>query len=198
MVIIFLTCLILSNSALIQDSQPKEYECLTCDGIHKDQDYVIIYKKNRYYLCSHECFETFKKLERQGKLDLITTKIEPRSALFHDDSNPKKELEITYFYIAIYIILGLLCGGIASYCGVHKGLNPWQAFLFGFFLNIIGLFIVLLMPRCEMLFTSAGLTKIPKTRAEQHCACGHSNHPSAKKCSSCQNPLTPIAPSELE
>ncbi|MBI3291465.1 MAG: hypothetical protein HYZ73_01455 [Elusimicrobia bacterium] len=180
-------------------SLKKPTECLDCGVWHTSADHVVQYKGGKIYLCSDDCITHFQALERAGKLDPITAKIEPRSALFQEDSNPKGALSNAYFIGGLYVLFGLLFGGLSSYTALQKGLGGWPAFALGMTLNVIGLAIVWMRPKREMLFASKGLTKIPSTRQELIClACGHANHPSAKRCHGCQATLTPLTPSEVE
>ena len=177
----------------------KPVECLVCGKLHSDADYVVRYKAQEMLLCSQACLDRFRELEQGGKLDPLTAKVEPRSALFQTDSSPKPQMSRTYFVVGLLVLIGLVCGGAASYVAVQKGHGSWSAFALGFVLNVVGLVFVWMKPKREMLFTSSGLTKIPSTRDERACpACGHANHPSARACNACRAPLTPAAPSEVE
>ena len=181
------------------DTLKKPVECLVCGKLHGSVDYAVKYKGQEALLCSQACLDHFRELEREGKLDPLTAKVEPRSALFQTDSSPKPQMSRAYFVVGLLVLIGIVCGGAASYVAVQKGQSAWPAFALGLGLNVVGLVFVWMQPKREMLFTSYGLTKIPSTRDERACAaCGHPNHPSARACNACGAPLTPAAPSEVE
>ena len=164
----------------------KTVECLVCGKSHNNADHKINYKGMGIPLCSSGCLEHYKDAKSDRKLDPITAKIEPRAALFQDDSNPKDPLAKLFFWFGYYVLFGLVFGGATSYLAIQKGCNPWSSFLFGFLLNILGFVVVFMKPKQKMQFSSEGLTKVPKTRNEIFCSkCGHSNHPSAKNCNEC-------------
>ena len=180
------------------DTLPEAEECLIDGKIHTSADYSVDYKGRKIYLCSNECVAQYRELQHAGHLDSVTAKIEPRSALFQEDSNPRRQLSNFYLFGGLYVLAGLLCGGLASYLAVEKGLPGWPAFALGLAFNLIGLAILWAKPKQDMPFPSKGLTKIPTTRAEFICeACGHANHPSATSCNGCSAKLTPQAPSEV-
>jgi len=177
----------------------KPVECLVCGKLHGNADYEVKYKGQAMHLCSQACLDHFRELERGGKLDPLTAQVEPRSALFQTDSNAKPQMSRVYFTVGLLVLIGLVCGGAASYVAVQKGQSAGPAFALGMGLNVVGLVFVWMKPKREMLFTSGGLTKIPSTRDERACAaCGHSNHPSARACNACGAPLAPEARSEVE
>jgi len=182
-----------------QDKESPSTTCLVCGASHKTIDYVVEYKGAKYYLCSLEDLQTFRRLEKEGRMDTITFVLEPRSALFHEDSAAVCPLGSLSFCIGAYILLGLVCGATASYIALQKGRCASCNFALGFFLNIPGIAIAALLKSVEGPFSANGFKRIPTTRDELRCpGCDHSNHPSADKCSNCAGPLTPDAPSEVK
>jgi hypothetical protein len=193
---VFLLTAVCPLWASSSDEKP-EY-CILCGKLHWGGDHTVAYKGREIALCSAECAGEFEKHRKEGTLDPITAKIEPRAALFQEDSNSKARLSDVYFAVGFYVLLGLVCGGLASYVAVQKGLPGGKAFALGLAANVIGLVYVWTRPSREMPFTSAGLTKIPSTRDEQPCPnCERSNHPSARTCIACGSALEPGAPSEV-
>ena len=195
---LLIAALLLPALARAADVLEKPQECLVCGVLHTSAVSTAEYKGRKLYLCSETCLEKYRSLERAGTLDSITAKIEPRAALFQEDSNPKRQLASGYFLAGLYVLAGLACGGLASYLAIQKGLAGWPAFGLGLAFNFVGLVLVATRQGRAMPFTSKGLTKIPSTRDEISCpACGHSNHPSAERCSACSTALQPQSPSEV-
>ena len=175
-----------SIDALSAATLEKPEDCLVCGKSHDIANYVVYYKGMEFPLCSSGCLDHYSEAASHKKLDSITAKIEPRAALFQEDSNQRDPLAKTFFWLGYYVLIGLVFGGLASYAAVQRGFNPWSGFIIGFFLNVIGFIIVFSTPMQKMQFSSVGLTKVPKTRNEVICSgCGHSNHPSAKTCIEC-------------
>ena len=195
-----LFCYLLIKSQLYTEPLGKPTECLVCGRSHNSADHIVNYKGMEIPLCSGECSDHYHEAELGGKLDPITAKIEPRAALFQDDSSrPKDPLAKPFFWLGYFMLLGLVFGGATSYLAIQKGGNPWSGFLLGLLLNIVGFIIIFMKPRQKVQFSSAGLTKVPKTRHEIVCPeCGHSNHPSAKKCIECGQKIKSTIRSEVQ
>src|SRR5207253_11009650 len=128
----------------------KPVECLVCGKLHSDADYVVRYKAQEMLLCSQACLDRFRELEQGGKLDPLTAKLEPRSALVQTDSSPKPQMSRTYFVVGLMVLIGLVCGGAASYVAVQKGHGSWSAYALGLELNMVGLGFDWLMANTEM------------------------------------------------
>lgn len=95
------------------------------------------------------------------------------------------------WWIGVWIVCGLFCGGISATLAIRRGLpaGPW------FFAGFLGL----------LLGVAAVLIKRPLPNpvaaAVRHpvlCPCGHENHPAARKCLGCGAALTPSASSEVD
>jgi uncharacterized paraquat-inducible protein A len=103
-----------------------------------------------------------------------------------------------FLYIAIYVVLGLFFGALASYVAIQKGLEGKKWFLGGFFLNILAIVFLVTRPSKEMLFRSEGVSKTPRTYEPGACPnCGNLNHPSASRCSRCGQALEARVESEV-
>ncbi len=173
-------------------------ECLMCRKNHKNTDQIVTYKGMEIPLCSEGCKNHYKDASDNNTLDSFTSRIEPRSALFQEDSQTEFNLSKLFFWIGYYIFIGLIFGGSSAYIAVQKGITPWSAFILGFLLNIIGFIIIVLKPEGDRLFHSRGLAKVPVTHNETICkSCDHSNHPSAEKCSHCETSLVSSVTSEV-
>jgi hypothetical protein len=179
--VFLIICGCLINNPLTAKTLEKSVECLVCGGMHNSADHVLIYKGMEFPLCSDSCVAHFQEAEAKGELDGITGKIEPRSALFQEDSIPQRLTGKMTFWLGYFILLGLVCGGMSAYLAVQKGLSGFNYFLAGFLLNFIGILLVALKRGEVMRFHADGLVKIPVTHAEVVCPqCGHHLHPAAK------------------
>ena len=184
--------------AAFSQSPPQDATCLMCGRVHAESDFVVFYKGKGFPLCSDDCRDHWLDAERTGTLDEITKSIEPRAALFQSDSMRNPPLHTALMIIGLYVLSGLLLGGIASYLAVQKGYHGRRAFFLSLGLSVVGFAIAFLQPRQASLFRSEGLRKVPLTHSETRCPeCGAANHPSAESCSSCGAPLVPTADSEV-
>lgn len=189
----------LPQTGRTDDERAKPIHCLVCEKTHSTSQHTAEYKGMRIPLCSSDCMTEFERRRLAGTLDSITSKIEPRTALFQEDSNPKVGLSKLYFLVGLYVLLGLICGGVAAFVAVQKGLPGGSAFALALAFNILGLVFVMTRPAREMPFTSRGLDKIPSTRDGIICPqCGRANHPSAQACIACRAKLSPLIPSEVQ
>ena len=150
-------------------------------------------------LCSETCLHRYREAEQVGKLDRFTSRIEPRAALFQEDSASGGGLSRAYLALGLYVLAGLLCGGIASHRAVRHGMTGVNAFALGFLLNVVGLVIVRSRTGEAPRFPSTGLSKIPATHDEVLCpSCGKGNHPSAGACIACGADRDPGVHSEVD
>jgi hypothetical protein len=173
--------------------------CLVCGTVHTEAGYRIEYRDQSFPLCSQKCYDEYRLAERTGNLDPITDRIEPRSALIHQDSNPRSRLSNAYFGLGLFILAGLVCGGLSSYVAIQKGMSPPLWFLAGLVLNVFGLLVVTFRAPNETRLSARGRPKMPLTHDEAICPeCGHANHPSAGRCIECKAALTPGVPSEVD
>jgi len=105
-------------------------------------------------------------------------------------------LHSAYLWIGIYILAGLLFGGLSAHSAMSKGLPALEWFLLGFFFSVPAYLAV--AAKRTTVEVPAGLAKIPLTRTPGLCShCRAGNHPSAESCIVCGAPLTPTAPSEV-
>jgi len=173
--------------------------CLVCDTVHTEAGYQVEYRNRTFPLCSQKCYDEYRLAETTGTLDPITSRIEPRSMLFQQDSNPRSRLSKVYFGLGLFVLAGLVCGGLSSYVAIQKGMSPPMWFLAGLFLNVFGLLVVTFRPPRKTRFSARGRPKMPLTHDEAICPeCGHANHPSAGRCIECEVTLTPSTPSEVD
>jgi len=97
-----------------------------------------------------------------------------------------------YFLVGLWVLAGLLFGGLCAQKAVTKGLRPVGWFFAGLFL-LAPAYAVLVLCAC-----GPGAQGREHTRAPLACeACGHLNHPAAEACSGCGAQLAPGTPSEV-
>ena len=92
-------------------SSAPSFTCLVCGKLHENQAHPIQYKGRTLRLCSPACLDEYRTRESAGQLDTITARIEPRSALFQEDSNPRSPLSAVYLGFGLYVLAGILFGG---------------------------------------------------------------------------------------
>jgi hypothetical protein len=173
--------------------------CLVCGTVHTEAGHQVEYRNRSFPLCSQKCYDEYRAAERAGNLDPITARIEPRSMLFQQNSNARSQLSKAYFGVVLFVLAGLVCGGLSSYVAIQKGMSPPLWFLAGFVLNVFGLLVVAFRPPNPTRFSARGRSKMPLTYDEAICPeCGHANHPSARRCVECETTLNPSVSSEVE
>ncbi len=142
-------------------------------------------------LCSEHCARDFAS--DPGR---FLSRLLPRAALFSEEIGGALPVRVTWLAVALYVLLGLACGGIAAHLAVSHGLPriPW--FLAGLLGNVVAL--ALLAPRARRTAAALrGLAKIPATASPTPCpACGRTNHPSASRCVHCGAALSPLVEPE--
>ena len=142
-------------------------------------------------LCSERCARGFAS--DPGR---FLSRLLPRAALFSEEIGGALPVRVTWLAIALYVLLGLACGGVAAHVAVSHGLPRLPWFLAGLVGNLFAL--AFLAPRAAR--TSAalrGLAKIPATASPMPCsACARTNHPSASLCIHCGAALSPLVEPE--
>lgn len=134
----------------------------------------------------------------------VASKDEPRSALFHQSElsgEPSSSGMLTWGWLlfGVYVLSGLLFGGLSGSAAVRKGLAAQPNFFIGFFLNFAGYLYVVSRPSSTQQKAPAGLVKAPETSAPVPCEkCGYTNHPTAKRCAGCGSPLQPGFASDVD
>ncbi len=111
---------------------------------------------------------------------------------------PRSGMATPWFWFGIYVLVGLLFGGLSAHKAIATGRAPLAWFLAGFFFSVVAYgYLLAARPRGPVTLP-AGLRKIPTTREPLPCPkCGSGNHPSARNCSACGSELKPMAPSEV-
>jgi len=160
---------------------------------HRQRLHAARYRGRIYYTCSEEALRKFL-----SDPDRYARTVEPRAALFDapDPSRPASGAAV--LWLGVYAVIALVCGALAAYLAVPKGLSGTRWFAAGLLLNVVGVGLAVARPARPLPFPSRGLTKIPATRAPVSCpACGGRNHPAAAACSTCGAPVEPVVESEV-
>ncbi len=127
----------------------------------------------------------------------------PGSALFkssisHGNSNAAK-MNGMWLWFGLYVLSGLLCGGLSGYIAISKGLPARSCFFIGFFLSLPGCVYVMTRRSRVKQNVPAGLIKVPETHAPLPCEkCRYTNHPAAKRCAGCGTILHPALESDID
>lgn len=105
-----------------------------------------------------------------------------------------------WMWFGVYVLAGLICGGLSAHLAVRTGFSPAGWFLLGFLL-LAGpcLYLRRRSPRPGTRCPPPGMAKPLTTLQPVACpACGAANHPSASRCLACGGRMEPQAPSEVE
>ena len=104
-----------------------------------------------------------------------------------------------WMWFGIYVLAGLVFGGLSAHLAVRKGYSPAGWFLLGFVL-LAGPYLWLYRRPSRPGASDAppGLAKVPLTSQPVACpVCGEPNHPSASQCLACGGGMEPIVLSEV-
>jgi len=170
--------------------------CAVCGNPVSDTDVALIVKGRRVPL-KREMVEEFVRHQ-----DKYFAGLQPKGALFQEEVGPESEgrgsVGMGWFLFGVYVLIGLLFGGLSGYAAIGKGLKPIPNFFVGLLFPLFGYIYVLSRPRAEGLGEiPSGLVKVPDTSTPMQCkACGNTNHPSARRCSVCHAELKPARDSE--
>ncbi len=122
--------------------------------------------------------------------------MQPRGALFDETFQSPSPLRWTWFFAGGYVLLGLLCGGLASHMAYPRGRSPRFWFAVGLAFNIVAIMILASIARPEVAVPPR-LGKLHDTSEPAWCAvCGAGNHPSARRCLTCGASIVPTIESE--
>ena len=172
--------------------------CTVCGVALTEEDVALIVRGRRVPL-NKEMVDTF--LNDQEK---YFSEKQPKGALFQEELQApagvaQGGISRGWFLFGLYVLAGLIGGGLSAYNAVSKGLRSIPYFFIGFFFNVLGYLYVLTRPSQAAEGTiPAGLVKVPTTQAPSACpACGNTNHPSACLCAACGVTLRPTRQSEV-
>lgn len=172
--------------------------CSVCGVALTEKDVALIVRGRRVPL-DKGMVDTF--LNDQEK---YFSEKQPKGALFQEELQApagaaQAGISQGWFLFGLYVLAGLIGGGLSAYKAVSKGLGSIPYFFIGFFFNVLGYLYVLTLPSQAARGTiPAGLVKVPTTQAPSACpACGNTNHPSARLCAACGVTLRPTGQSEV-
>lgn len=171
--------------------------CTVCGVALTEKDVALIVRGRRVPL-NKEMVDTF--LNDQEK---YFSQKQPKGALFQEELRApagvaQGGISLGWFLLGLYVLLGLIGGGLSAYIAVSKSLRSAPYFFIGFFFNALGYLYVLTRPSRVVERIPSGLVKVPTTQAPLACpACGNTNHPTARRCAACGDNLQPASQSEV-
>jgi len=170
--------------------------CIVCGNTLSNSDIALIVRGRRVPL-KKEMMQEFLDHEEKYFADM-----QPRGALFQEDAGSNSGTSLGgvgwgWFLFGVYILSGLIFSGLSGNAAVRRGLPARPYFFIGFLLPLLGYLFVLTRRSVLQGDLPHGLTKIPETSQPIACpACGFTNHPTARTCLGCKNPLSPTRVSE--
>lgn len=170
--------------------------CLVCGEPVFGEEMVEARYKGRTFYVAVPMFDWF--VENPERYFGV---LEARGALFDEGGVGQGGVSLVWLVVGVYIVLGLLAGGVCAYVAVSKGLPAWPWFFAGLVGNVVGVGVVLGVSRRPGVGAPqgvpGGLRKVPTTRQPQPCAaCGAMNHPAAGACAGCGAELQPVVEAE--
>jgi hypothetical protein len=171
--------------------------CIVCDKAVGATDRVYEVEGQRAPVHVGACDNAFRR--NPGH---FLARLKPRGAFLGAEPNLGPNISWRWFAFGIYVLLGLVFGGVCAYRAVSHALKPLPWFLAGFFLNLLGFLALVTRPAGDSSRAPAGLppglVKVPTTYSPRACPrCGEMNHPSATSCVGCGNKIAPLLTSEV-
>ncbi len=124
--------------------------------------------------------------------------MQPRGALFHEDSVLTAGIEMGWFFFGLWVLTALIVAAITSNMALRRGLPAVKWYFLGLLLHFIAIFLLWRQRPAGEVLLPAGWAKVPATAPPVHCAaCGAEVHPAAQKCFRCGADLTPQIESEV-
>ena len=172
--------------------------CIVCQAPATPGALTEIYKGRRITVCNERCLAAWH--EHRAELFPL---LQARGALFDEEAMDERSLMSGWMWFGVYVLAGLVCGAIAAYVALGKGLAPLPSLVAGLLLNVVALALVAARPRGDVSNLPEGvpdgLRKVPATYTPLPCPkCGHENHPSARACARCGAALAPQLESEAQ
>jgi hypothetical protein len=157
--------------------------CLVCYQPVDEKDAVYLVGGQRVAL--H--FEAHEATIRE-QLGARLAQLKPRGAFLQAGAEATG-LSRGWFLAGLYVLSGLVIGGLAAHRALQRGYNPIAWFAAGLLFSFAGYLFLLTRPKKTVFAPAgipAGLGKIASTYAPLACpACGAENHPSATQCGGC-------------
>lgn len=129
----------------------------------------------------------------------LLRKLQPRGA-FLGTSDQYGGLGWWWFFIGLYVLLGLGFAALCAHRALHTGHRPVVWFFAGLLFTAFAYLVLLTRPQQAVHAPGGiprGLGKFAATLPPQECpGCGAQNHPAASRCSGCGGKLEPRIESE--
>ena len=127
----------------------------------------------------------------------------PRGGLFSEEAPAGQPLSLGWFFLGLYVLVGLIFAGACAQQAVHKALSPIPWFFAGLLLNAVAYLVLLTRPPGDARQFPAGippgLHKVPETYEHVPCpCCGAYSHPTALRCPACGASMEPKLESEAD
>ena len=126
-------------------------------------------------------------------------KLQPQGAFLAQASS--LGLSNAWFYLGVYVFLGLVFGALSAQKALHKGCCALTWFALGFAFNVVAYAVLAARPRQEVVAPEGvpeGLAKVAATYQPRRCPqCAADNHPAAQQCLGCGAPLSPQVISDV-
>lgn len=170
--------------------------CAVC-GHRVDRSHSHLVKGRRVFLCPGPCEQAWAEDPDAAFLNL-----QARGAFLDEQATGLGGLFSGWLFAGLYLVAGLICGGISAYLAVQKLLSPWPWFFAGLLLNVAAVLAIAFCPARDRSGlpdgVAPGLRKVASTAAPVACpACGALQHPSARECAACGGTLSPRFESEV-
>lgn len=169
--------------------------CLVCNQPVDENDAVYLVDGQRVPLHYDQHQDTIRE-----QLRSFLAQLTPRGA-FLGAVERHAGLSPAWFLGGLYVLIGLIFGGLAAHRALHYGYRPLLWFVVGLAFSAPGYFYLRTRPKREVFAPAGvpeGLRKIASTYEPACCpACGKENHPSAERCLGCGAALSPQGVSEV-
>jgi hypothetical protein len=179
------------------DQRPAHGEqCIVCRQPVYEGDIVELRYKGRSFYVAAGMLGDFEAAPEE-----YFATLEARAALFDERAVVERSMSRGWLYLGLYVLAGLLCGALAAYLAVSRGLPGLPWFFAGLVGNVVGVLAVLVQRArvSPQLATGVprGFAKVPTTRSPVACPhCGQATHPAGRRCSHCGAELTPVVEAE--
>jgi hypothetical protein len=184
-----------ANQIFAHQVQPQTGDvCLVCNKPIESDDVVYLVDGQRVPVHRGDC-----DARLHAHPTKYLAKMKPRGALL-DAGSVSSGASFDWLYVGLYVLAGLVLGGLAAQRALHVGRRPLIWLVLGLVGNVAAYAVLLALPKRQVRTLAAipsGLAKIASTYSPQACPkCGAENHPSARECSGCGTKLNPTMESE--
>jgi hypothetical protein len=164
--------------------------CIVCNGRVSVEDLAFVINGQRVAV--------MRGMEDAllGKPERYVQNLQPKGLVSAREANGGGSV---YLYAGVFVLVGLVFGGLCAHMAMLKGLKPWRWFALGFLFSLPAFAVVASRQKPEdAAEMPGGLEKVHATREPVPCpGCSGTNHPAAAKCLHCGAALTPSATSEV-